>query len=308
MRVLIFDPITPKPYSLQTLKCEPMGGTEATVVRVAEHLDGVVVQHNRFKDEGRYRSTVSSLDPTHLIILRAPELAVQLIDQYPKAQRFLWLHDLPSEELRQHGALLANLGITIVCISDFQATEVRLKLSSLPEGQRPKIRRIYNPVDVPDLESGVKGFDSNKLVFFSSPHKGLDYLLYVFSYLHRINKHLRLYVANPGYYVKPFAEQPGVINLGSVPHHVIIEHVRAALCTFYPNYIRPETFGLALAESNALGTPVITHPIGAAPELLLDKAQFAAIPKTRAAADQIFRSFPACRRNRRTCIGRCRLL
>ena len=48
MRVVIFDPITPKPYSLQTLKCEPMGGTEATVVRVAERLDAVVVQHNRF--------------------------------------------------------------------------------------------------------------------------------------------------------------------------------------------------------------------------------------------------------------------
>jgi glycosyltransferase involved in cell wall biosynthesis len=257
-------------------------------------LDAVVVQHNRLENEGRYRNSSSSLDPTHLIVLRGPEFAARLIDRYPGARKFLWMHDLPGEDLREHGARLANSGTTIVCISDFQATQVRRTLSSLPEAKRPKVKRIYYPVDVPSQEA--REFDPNKLVFFSSPHKGLDYVLNVFSRLHRINRDLRLYVANPGYLLKTFAKRPGVINLGPVPHHVILEHVRAALCTFYPNYVCPETFGLVLAESNALGTPVITHAIGAAPEVLLDKDQFVTIPKARAAADKVFRYLPALRK------------
>jgi len=34
------------------------------------------------------------------------------------------------------------------------------------------------------------------------------------------------------------------------------------------NRVFAETFGLVLAESNAVGTPVLTHPLGAAPEVL----------------------------------------
>jgi glycosyltransferase involved in cell wall biosynthesis len=294
MRVVIFDPLTPKPYSLKTLKCEPLGGTEATVIRIAERLDAVVVQHNRSRNEGRYRTSHLSLDPTHLIVLRVPRLAVQQFQRYQKAQKFLWMHDLPGDDLKECGADLANLGTTIVCISDFQAMEVNRILSCLPENKRPNVKRIYYPVDVLN-EDSASDFDKNKLIFFSSPHKGLQYALNVFSYLHRMNRELRLYVANPGYLIKTLAQQPGVINLGPVPHHVIMDHVRVALCTFYPNYVCPETFGLVLAESNALGTPVITHPIGAAPEVLLEREQFVQVPKARAVADKIFRYLPLLR-------------
>jgi glycosyltransferase involved in cell wall biosynthesis len=56
--------------------------------------------------------------------------------------------------------------------------------------------------------------------------------------------------------------------------------VRTALCTFFPNFDIPETFGLVLAESKALGTPVLTHDCGAALEVLGDPAQ--ALPVTAA--------------------------
>jgi glycosyltransferase involved in cell wall biosynthesis len=46
--------------------------------------------------------------------------------------------------------------------------------------------------------------------------------------------------------------------------------VRGALCTFFPNFVIPETFGLVFAESHALGTPVLTLDCGAALEVLGD--------------------------------------
>src|SRR5690348_10745745 len=53
--VLFFDPGCPAPYSRLTLDEAALGGTEATVVRIAEALDAVVIQHNRMQAEGRYR-------------------------------------------------------------------------------------------------------------------------------------------------------------------------------------------------------------------------------------------------------------
>jgi hypothetical protein len=53
------------------------------------------------------------------------------------------------------------------------------------------------------------------------------------------------------------------------------------LCTFIPNFVIPETFGLVFAESNAIGTPVLTHDCGAAVEVLGDRSQV--LPVTVAA-------------------------
>ena len=56
--------------------------------------------------------------------------------------------------------------------------------------------------------------------------------------------------------------------------------MRRALCTFHPNFLIPETFGLVYAESHALGTPVLTHDFGAAAEVVGDPRQL--LPVKRA--------------------------
>jgi glycosyltransferase involved in cell wall biosynthesis len=62
------------------------------------------------------------------------------------------------------------------------------------------------------------------------------------------------------------------------------------LCAFCPNFEYPETFGLVLAESNAVGTPVIAHRIGAAAEVIGDPRQLLDTPKLATLA------YRACRR------------
>ncbi|MBV8851817.1 MAG: hypothetical protein JOY91_00380, partial [Sinobacteraceae bacterium] len=41
----------------------------------------------------------------------------------------------------------------------------------------------------------------------------------------------------------------------------------------FPNFVLPETFGLVFAESQAVGTPVLTHDCGAAAEIIGDSRQ-----------------------------------
>src|SRR5207248_4965139 len=128
--------------------------------------------------------------------------------------------------------------------------------------QRLRVRRIYNPVDDRLVPDGSP-VDPTKLVFFSSPNKGLLFTLDAYRALRRSIPDLRLCVANPGYRQYPQARLVGVEWLGSLPHARIIAETRTALCTFSANFVIPETFGLVFAESRAVGTPVLTHDCGA---------------------------------------------
>jgi glycosyltransferase involved in cell wall biosynthesis len=299
--MVLFDPVAAHPYSLATLRQRSLGGTEATVIRVAEALDALVLQHNRESNEGRYRTPASQADPTHLVVLRDPAAALVIGGRYPRARKMLWLHDLAGadidrgQKLRAYAPQLAAEGITVVCPSDYHANQVRANFMSLPVIARPPVVRIYNPVDVSGVARERMNVDPTKLVFFSSPHKGLDHALTVFSQLRAKDRALRLYIANPGYFPSMTTQWPGVVNLGAVPHHVILRHVKSALCTFYPNFIYPETFGLVLGESNALGTPVLTHGIGAAAEVLNGDGQLLGIPRGRHFAYRLFRRWPVLR-------------
>jgi glycosyltransferase involved in cell wall biosynthesis len=131
---------------------------------------------------------------------------------------------------------------------------------------------IYNPVDDTLRPAGTT-VDPEKLVFFSSPNKGLDFALDAFGELRRALPQLRLLVGNPGYKQGDTTARPGVEFLGALPQARIHEQVRSALCTFAPNFVIPETFGLVFAESHALGTPVLTHDCGAAAEVVGDPQQ-----------------------------------
>jgi len=274
--ILFYDPICPRPYTLATLRDEPMGGTEATVLRVAEALamggySTAVMQHNRDEADyggcAEYLSPADHFAPTNVVVLRSVPALREMRKRFPQAKLYLWLHDLANQDPVHNAQILADTKPTIIVVSDFHALNVKDKLSQVPDLRGVAIKRIYNPIDdslVPDATP----VDRDKLVFFSSPHKGLAYTLQVFSYIRRLCPEMQLYVANPGYLkADPFTLN-GVTDLGPRPHSEIIKHVRSALCTFYPNTVFPETFGLVLAESNAVGTPCLTHPHGAAAEVL----------------------------------------
>lgn len=281
MKYLIIDPVCPKPYTLDTLSKEAMGGTEATVLRICHALASkgnyvTLSQRGREADEQDLKgnlnySTLEQSNPREwdvIIVLRDAGVYKQAVQDNPLSKHYLWLHDVVSGQYTDHLAMhLTGMDANIVCVSRWHLDHTKLSLASAMHLNRLNFAFAYNPLAVYCTKT-TSDYDKYKLVFFSSPHKGLNEVLSIFNELVTIDSNYKLYIANPGYYASSATKSDSIINLGSLPHAEIMEHVRGALCTFYPQTGFEETFGLVLAESNAVGTPVISHHIGAASEIL----------------------------------------
>jgi glycosyltransferase involved in cell wall biosynthesis len=283
--LLFYDPVCQQPYDTRTLRNRAMGGTEATLVRVADALGAWVMQHNRTEDWQRYLRPQPVADVTAVIVARDSRALPFVREHYPQARVYLWLHDRfrpggrRARWLAGTAPLLRELAVTAVCVSDWQRRGVEATLRQIGVAETVRAVTIYNAVD-DGLMPDDTPVDERKLVFFSSPNKGLDFTLDAFSALKRAMPDLRLVVGNPGYKADRSAPLAGVELLGAQPQVRMHSEVRSALCTFFPNFVIPETFGLVFAESHALGTPVLTHDCGAALEVLGDPQQV--LPLTRA--------------------------
>ena len=295
--VLFYDPVCPQAYDTRTLREQAMGGTEATLVRVADALGAWVVQRNRTEDWERYRRPQRLAGITSVIVNRDSRALPLVRERYPEAKVYLWLHD----RVRPGGRrarwlaatpLLRQMEVTAICVSDSQRAGVEVTLRDHELSERVRCLTIYNPVDdalMPD-DTPV---DACKLVFFSSPNKGLDFTLDAFGALKRRMPDLRLVVGNPGYRGDRRAARAGVEFLGPQPQARMHAEVRSALCTFCPNFVIPETFGLTFAESHALGTPVLTHDCGAALEVLGDPEQVLPVPAACRLYEAVVGTLPA---------------
>jgi glycosyltransferase involved in cell wall biosynthesis len=283
--VLFYDPVCQQPYDTRALHAQALGGTESTLVRIADALGAWVMQHNRSHDWERYRSPQRISGISRVIVNRDSRALPFVRKYYPGARVYLWLHDRFHPRARRArwlaatAPLLRESAATAVCVSDWQRRGVEATLRSIGLADVVRALTLYNPVD-DALRPDATAVDPAKLVFFSSPNKGLDFALDAFSELRRVMPQLRLLIGNPGYKEGDAAPRPGVEFLGPQPQARMHLEVRSALCTFFPNFVIPETFGLVFAESHALGTPVLTHDCGAAAEIVGDPAQL--LPVTTA--------------------------
>ncbi len=271
--LLFFDPLCQQPYDTRTLRERATGGTEATVTRIADALGAYVMQHNRSESAGRYLPPGRLEGIRSVVVVRESRALPLLRELFPHARFYLWLHDQlnpgskRARRLATTAAALRELAVTVICVSDSQRRGVSAVLEHIGVAKQVHALTIYNPVDDALAPEGTP-VDANKLVFFSSPNKGLAFTLDAFCAVQRAMPGLRLVVANPGYKADRTARRAGVEFLGALPQARVHAEVRGALCTFFPNFSIPETFGLVFAESHALGTPVLTVDCGAALEVL----------------------------------------
>jgi len=276
--VLFYDPVCPRPYDTRTLLEQAMGGTEATLVRVADALGAWVMQHNRTEDWQRYRRPQQLPGIVAVVVNRDSRALPFVHEHFPGARVYLWLHDRIHPGARRarwlaaSAPLLRQLAVTAVCVSDSQRAGVEAALASSALAGEVRALTIYNPVE-DALAPDDTAIDERKLVFFSSPNKGLNFTLDAFGALRERMPDVRLVVGNPGYKADRRTPRAGVEFLGAQPQARIHAEVRTALCTFCPNFLIPETFGLVFAESHALGTPVLALDCGAALEVLGDPQQ-----------------------------------
>jgi len=299
--VLFFDPSCQHPYDTRTLQQKATGGTEASVTRVADALGAFVMQHNRTEAYGSYLPPGKIGGIEHVVLNRDSRALPTIRALYPNARVYLWVHDQLNPGSKRGRRLastaqhLRDLAVTVVCVSDSQRRGVEATLRRIRVDDKVSARTIYNPVD-DRLRPDDTPFDERKLVFFSSPNKGLAYTLDAFRALRRRMPDLRLQVGNPGYKIRRSAQIEGVEYLGPQPQERIHREVRGALCTFFPNFVLPETFGLVFAESKAVGTPILTHDCGAAAEIVGDPRQVIPVTGTQRAYEWALTKFsPAWR-------------
>ncbi|MHB1155232.1 MAG: glycosyltransferase family 4 protein [Phycisphaerales bacterium] len=310
MHILFHDPACPAPYSPAAMTRSAISGTHASLVRVAEalasspaHHTVTVAQHNR---------TVAETSPAgvryigfdalgHIPLPGAVILSRQVRDismlrqRFPGARLIFWLQTMPSPHYHRHRAALLRADCTVVAVSRFHQRALLDALRPNPLARAlgaklPPVHFIYNPIgdDLRPDPPQVTPRDPDKLVFFSSPHKGLDQVLAAFALARRQLPNLKLHLANPGYLRDADSSTSGgIVPLGSLPQHQILQHVRQSFCVFYPQTSFLETFGCVFAEANAVGTPVLAAAIGSAPEVLSHPDQLLDPCTPRAAADRL---------------------
>lgn len=283
MKILFVDDGYPHPYDERSLSTEGLGGTEASLIRVAEALGGrgyQVAVHHHFRDDDRvgqsnadYLSNAGAAThpvantPDVIVVEKWYRLLPELRRRHPRAALVVWLHALPVATASADLAPALAANATLVTVSEFHRQRLLSFWPSASKSRWPEVVPIHEPVG-DDLAPDGTEVDPDQLVFLGSPHKGLEQVLAVFSELRRHRPTARLLLARPAYSKPSGPPPPGVEKLGIRPHPEVLELLRRSFCLFYPQAVFEETFGLVFAEANSVGTPVLTHPHGAAPEVL----------------------------------------
>lgn len=290
MKLVFIDPKCPRPYDPEVLATQGLGGTEATVVRIAGALSAqhqvTVFQHNRKNvwqgDRGLCFRPMADLEQAlaaadHLVFVqKAQDLAK--LHRRSRGRWWLWLHNYVQEEVPLFWQDHLRYRLGVICVSRTHALHTAHYIQSQSHSWltarwalRGGLLYHHNPLNPALGTLPGASYDPCKLTFFSSPHKGLEQVVAQFRRIHEIEPSLRLYVADPGYLKNldsRLLEHPGIVRLGSLPQTEILRHVAESLCVFYPQTKRAETFGLVYAEAHAVGTPVLAHDFGAAREVL----------------------------------------
>lgn len=285
--LLICDMTTPMPYEKQTLEVQGLGGTEASVIRVAEGLGACgahvgVIQHNLnmpLMGEHAYYLPLSMIDEVdchNFVSLRG----THFLDKFPKAKKYSWHEDLPGDVFKTMREAFVKHDVTVIAASDWHKGVLSKEIHFEGAKDNPPIVRIYNPIEdhlfIP-RHTDVK-YDRNKLCWVASPHKGLKEGVEIFNKLVEVsgNKDFRLFMFNPGYMLHDMPELYSnryIVDIGPVPCKELWQHVSESMCLFYPTEFE-ETFGNIAAEANAVHTPVLTNKVAALGETVSSERQF----------------------------------
>lgn len=281
--ILFLDVTANKYYDRTTLERDSLGGTEATVIRLAEALGSLGLKVAVMQTRVNYFPPIMgqhaffihgddapSVTCNHYIQLRRnlhPEI-------FKGSKKYLWLHDVAVDEAKDAESLKAN-NIKVLGVSRWHKNNIKEVIND----PNVDIDYIYNPIQ-DDIYVGIDAnpqYNNHLMCWTASPHKGLENGLKIFKKIHEKEPRMQLIVFNPGYIRLndvQVSEIPGVTVYGKCNVATVWSVVQKSLCVFYPTQWK-ETFGMIAAEANALGTPMITNPIAALKEVISSTNQFA---------------------------------
>lgn len=264
--ICFLDTTSRRYYDRQVLEKSALGGTESSLIRVAEGLAGfglkvVVVQ-----------TQVSYFDPVmgqHCFFMHSDDLknmtckhfiqvrGIMNSHLFPKARKYVWLHDEVDDRLKDWNDTIDKYKMHVIGVSRWHLKDIQKYVHSF------RTSYIYNPV--PDeiyasQDQDIK-YDKNTFIWNFSAHKGLGKGLEVFAKIKQRMPEANLIVTHPGYHdldMTRMSMLPGVAVYGPMACKQLWGIVQSCLCVLYPSDY-PETFCCNLAEANALGTPFLGY-------------------------------------------------
>lgn len=261
---LFYDGVAPHYYETSMLKSRPLGGSESTMIKVCEGLASYDLNVGCIQE--RLQAPIMGqqcvyLDNTYLsksdasVVVHMRQLSKHLVDLFPDSKHCLWMHDMDHTQLSKNADYLIENLFTVICVSRFQKKHFMANCDQLLN-----YKVIYNPLmpKIYDYASQNVLYNKQKLVFCSSPHKDLDYVLSVFTNLRKLSGiDFELHIFNPSYFPDKRIDNARVYNHGGLANHSMLKEISDALCVFMPMNKWQETFCIVAAEANAIGVPVI---------------------------------------------------
>lgn len=231
----------------------PAGGTEILRAGLSKH------------------TTIDQRDGLNVILCKANYSEVKF-----SKQNILWQHNNYSD-----GVMVSNMADrsfmkaidATVYVSHWQYEKYRY-LFQVPTENAFIIRNAIEPI-----EFKKKPKDKLKLIYTSTPFRGLEVLLAAFEQLNRDDIELDVYSSTIiygsgfdetfGKKYEPLLERakntPGVNYYGHVPNSEVHKALQEAHILAYPS-IFEETACLAMIEAGAAGLSLVTTDLGALPE------------------------------------------
>jgi glycosyltransferase involved in cell wall biosynthesis len=195
----------------------------------------------------------------------------------PNKKAILWLHDLPGDPESQHlkDANLRKRFAKIVAVSDWQMQMYNAYLG-VPYSECVVIKNAIDPIKFEKKQ--IERIDKVKIIYHTTPHRGLEILVPVFEKLCErfANIELDVYSSFSIYgweqRDEPYKEifercksHPNINYHGAVPNEQIREALKQSHIFAYPS-IWPETSCLAAIEAMSAKNIVVCPNYAALPE------------------------------------------
>lgn len=224
-----------------------------------------------------YQPVMTPLEPSDVVVYNRNMLGENSVRQalQNKSRVIWWLHDivdpryLNDSSFRKVDTVVALSNYCVKTYSDFYDIP-KEKFVVIPNGIDPAV--WFPPKD-------FKKRDPDLFIFASAPIKGYRALDFVFDNIrrHRPNARLMIFASqqlhnlpdSPLYirWLENIKEQKGVIISKPVPQKELSDLFRKAYALLMPNEY-PEICSNLLLQARACGLPVVTSPIGSAPEFI----------------------------------------
>lgn len=191
----------------------------------------------------------------------------------PNKKHILWLHDMWADPENEHLSDPKSLERfdKIVFVSYDQFTKFNLMLN-VPYDKSIVLRNAIEPIDCPIKRND----DIIRLVYHTTPHRGLQILVPVFKHLYeKLEGKIHLDVFSSfGVYgwkardiqFEPLFEEcknhPGITYHGAVSNDIIREHLKTTHIFAYPS-IWQETSCIAAIEAMSAGNLIVCPDYGA---------------------------------------------